>query len=261
MLIIVDKRLPEEAKESLESACLTDDEGGRQGGGRREAESVSRQGNIQKNPVIIEFETDSLVYPSVSGHPDIFFCQTPGRLVVSSNLPEHYKDLLRREGVDFITGHHAAGNRFPESVHYNAAINNHYLVHKLEYTDPVILESCHYLKKISVSQGYTRCSLAWLKNDHFVTSDAGIYKALREHGLSGLLVSPEGILLPGVRNGLIGGTISVLDNLVLITGSLSTYPEGNRLREYLLSLGHEILELYDGPLFDVGGILIMKSEK
>jgi hypothetical protein len=204
-------------------------------------------------------ETEGIVYPAISGHPDIFFCQTPDKLVVSPSLPEKYKEILAHEGVDFVTGNLASSIQHPGSIHYNAAINDHYLVHRLEFTDAVILENCHYLKKINVNQGYTRCNLAWLKDDHFVTSDPGIYKTLREHGLSGIFVEPDGILLPGFPNGFIGGCIGVYGNTVFFTGSLSHFPEGERLRNYFISLHYEIIELYDGPLIDGGGILFLDT--
>jgi hypothetical protein len=170
-----------------------------------------------------------------------------------------YKEILINSSVDFITGTLATGPLHPATVHYNTAINNHYLVHRLEYTDPVILEHTHYLKKVNVSQGYTRCNMAWLKNDHYVTSDKGIDKELHNKGLEGLCVDPAGILLPGFPNGFIGGTIGTLGTTIFLTGSLSCFPQGEILRKYLESLDYEITELYDGPLIDGGGILMWGS--
>ncbi len=54
MLIIVDKKIPWEAKDKL---------------------SVSG--------TVLELETEGIVYPAISGHPDIFFCKTPQMLVIS----------------------------------------------------------------------------------------------------------------------------------------------------------------------------------
>ena len=246
MLIIVDKRLPVDAKNKLKTVV---------------GASVIVGAGRGPAPTVIEFETNGIVYPAISGHPDIFFCKTPDTLIVSPNLPVKYLEILSTAGVGFVIGNQASGIRHPASVHYNAAVNNHYLVHRIEYTDPVILENCHYLKKINVSQGYTRCNMAWLKDDHYVTSDIGIHRTLQEKGLDGLFVSPEGILLPGFPYGFIGGTIGVYESIIFFTGSLSHFPEGEKLRNYLVSLDYEITELYDGPLVDGGGILLMKNEE
>jgi hypothetical protein len=249
MLIIIDKRLPESVKESLQSAV------------RRRKTEDGRRIVSPEEVNFLELETDGIVYPAISGHPDIFFCQTPDKLVVSPSLPVKYLKILSATGVGYVFGKQASGIRHPASVYYNAAINDHYLVHRLEYTDPVILENCHYLKKINISQGYTRCNMAWLKEDHYVTSDEGIHKTLGEHGLTGISVSPQGILLPGFQIGFIGGCIGVMGNRIFFTGSLCHFPEGEKLRSYMVSLDYEIIELYDGPLIDGGSILTVNNEQ
>jgi hypothetical protein len=228
MLIIVDRKIPREAKEKL-SASGT----------------------------LLELETEGIVYPAVSGHPDIFFCKTPQTLVVSPSLPEKYSILLNEHGIPFVTGNQASGIKHPASVCYNAAVNDRYLVHRLEYTDPVILQNCHTLKKIPVKQAYTRCSLLLLKDHHYITSDRGIHRNLQRSGLKGIFVSPAAITLPGFPNGLIGGTMAVMNRFVYVIGNFSHYPEGNAVREFFKDLDYSVIELYDGPLCDGGGILFL----
>jgi hypothetical protein len=226
MLIILDKKVPAEAKEMLAASGT-----------------------------ILELETEGIVYPAISGHPDIFICQIPQTLIISPSLPEKYLKVIEDHKIQFIRGNQASSIQHPASVHYNAAVSAHYLVHRLEYTDPAILENCHMLKKILVKQGYTRCNLVILKGDHYITSDKGIHRNLQRSGLTGIFVSPEGILLPGFPNGFIGGTMGVHNDTVYIIGSLSKYPEGSTVRKFLEDLEYRIVELYDGPLVDGGGIL------
>jgi hypothetical protein len=263
MLIILDKKLPEEAKEKL-SASGT----------------------------LLELETEAIVYPAISGHPDIFICQTPQTLIISPSLPEKYLQIIKEHQIQFIPGnptpnpsslipvstssttgsfpepiegsightassiqHPVSSIQYPASIRYNAAVSDNYLVHRLEFTDPSILENCHTRKKISVRQGYTRCNLLLLKGDHYITSDPGIHKSLILAGLDGIFVSPDGILLPGFANGFIGGTMGILRDSVYITGSLSHYPEGKGVRVFLERLNYRIVELYEGPLIDGGSLL------
>ena len=228
MLIIVDKKIPREAKEKLSAA-----------------------GNI------LELETEGIVYPAISGHPDIFFCKTPQVLVISPSLPDKYLHKIQEQKLQFILGNQASSIQHPESARYNAAINDRYLVHRLEYTDPVILQNCHPLKKIPVKQAYTRCNLLLLRDDHYITSDRGIHKNLQRSGLEGIFVSPEGILLPGFPNGFIGGAMGLLNDTIFIIGSLAYFPEGGAVRKFLEDLQYKIVELYDGPFFDGGGILFL----
>jgi hypothetical protein len=242
MLIIIDKKIPAGAKE-----------------------------NLSATGALLELETEGIVYPAISGHPDIFFCKTPQSLIVSPSLPEKYIKSLRDNQVQFIPGHPAssipacpAGRQHPclsgrqaASVYYNASVNDRYLVHRLEFTDPVILQNCHTLKKIPVKQAYTRCNLLLLKDDHYITSDAGIHKNLQRSGLDGIFVSPAGIILPGFPNGFIGGAMGLFDETVFITGSLAHFDEGAAIKKFLEELEYTIVELYEGPLFDGGGILFL----
>jgi len=226
MLVIVDKKIPGEAKEKL-----------------------------MAYGTLIELETEGIVSPAISGHPDIFFCKTPQMLVISPSLPDKYLQRIKEQQLQYIVGNQASSIKHPASVHYNVAVNDHYLVHRLEFTDPVILQNCHTLKKIPVKQAYTRCNLLLLKDDHYITSDRGIHKNLQRSGLEGIFVSPEGILLPGFPNGFIGGAMGLLNDSVFIIGSLAHFVEGKVVRKFLGDHEYSIVELYQGPLIDGGGIL------
>lgn len=233
MLIIIDRNLPKEAKEKL-----------------------AAYGQV------VEFSTEGFTHPSVSGHPDIFFFKTPQVLVIAPNLPEAYFRILDQHLIRYKIGNLRVGTNGENKkihhsafIHYTAAVNDEYLVHTLQYTEPVILQNCHYLKKIPVKQGYTRCNLLLLGKKHYLTSDTGIDETLKRHGLEGFFVSPEGIVLPGFQNGFIGGAIGIYGEKVFITGSLQRYPQGQTIKNYLEALNYEIVELYDGPLMDAGSIL------
>lgn len=228
MLIIVDMKIPSEAK-----------------------------ANLAAYGSLLELETEGIVYPAISGHPDIFFCQTSETLIISPSLPKKNLNKILELNIPCVLGNKACSIQHPGSVHYNAVVNDSYLVHRLEYTDPIILQNCHTLKKIPVKQSYTRCNMVLLKEDHYITSDIGISRNLQRSGLVGIFVSPEGILLPGFPNGFIGGAMGVINDKVFITGSLSHFHEGMTVKKFLEDLNYEVIELYQGPLFDGGGILFM----
>ncbi len=110
---------------------------------------------------------------------------------------------------------------------------------------------------IHLNQGYSRCNLLPLKNNHFITSDEGIKRVLQNYNLNVLQVSPEDIQLPGFKHGFFGGTCGVLGNSIFILGSLKNYKDGGKVETYLHSLNYEIIELFDGPLYDGGSILFL----
>jgi hypothetical protein len=114
---------------------------------------------------------------------------------------------------------------------------------------------------VHVDQGYCRCNLLPLKNDHFITSDEGIYKVLKRHTDHILKVTTNGIILEGHKHGFFGGCCGVFEDKVFLIGSLKHYEDGGKVEDFLKNLGYEIVELYDGPLFDGGGIIPFGSSK
>ncbi|MEI7810932.1 MAG: DUF6873 family GME fold protein [Ignavibacteria bacterium] len=228
MLILIDKKIPGKAKLSL-----------------------SRTGEI------IELETAGITYNAISGHPDIFFFQSISGLIMAPGLPEKYFEFLDKKGIRFIKGSSAVGAKYPESAAYNAVRNENYLIHNLSATNSSILEDSVSLEKINVRQGYCRCNLIALKEDHFITSDEAIDRELRSRELKSLYISPGEIILPGFPHGFLGGACGVFENKFFLIGSLNSLSNGEELHRYLESLDYTIIELYNGQVFDGGSILFI----
>ncbi len=228
MLIIADHRLPEEAKS-----------------------------NLRKEGKLLEFETTGIVYESISGHPDIFMCQTSQQLILSPQTPGNIIESLKQHAVNFTFGEKTTGFYHPETTHYNAVATEEALIHNLKFTDEKILLKFDSSKRIHISQGYTRCNLLPLGKNHFITSDEGIYKILKSR-FNILYVSPKGILLENYEHGFIGGAAGISGDKIYFAGSLNHFPEGKKVAEFLHDLGFEIVELYDGPLVDGGGIFFLQ---
>ena len=207
--------------------------------------------------LFIPFYTRRLVYEAISGHPDIFFCSGPHQQVVAPNLPEKYLRFLKENAIAFRTGNLPAEKQYPHTARYNAVITDKFIIHNPKITDRRIQETFPEKKFIAVKQGYVRCNLLHLKDDIFITSDPGIDKTLKNEGLRSQYFPPEGIILPGFSHGFIGGSLSLYNNNVLINGSLSYYSKGKRLKQLILETGFRPVELYDGPLFDGGGLLFL----
>ncbi len=227
-LIIIDKKMPFEAKSKLLD-----------------------YGDV------LDFETAGITYPAISGHPDIFFCQAPAGLVVTRGLPDHYYEVFRQKGLNFVKGELKPGNKYPETAYYNAVITDNLLIHNLKVTDSAILGACSDLDHIHVNQAYTRCNLLAL-NQMFVTSDKGIHHTLVSKGLDCRYFSPDGIQLHGFRHGFLGGACGIFEDKVFVCGSLKYFSQGKEFKQIVDRAGYKLVELYDGPLVDVGSIMICK---
>jgi hypothetical protein len=233
----------------------------------------------------MELATEGITYPSISGHPDIFFCQLPDKLIVAPNLPKKYFDQLNNHRIDYITGDLPVGPEYPASARYNAVATSKFFIHNFRHTDPLITREMKDLIPVHVDQGYCRCNLLPLKDDHFITSDQGIYKfqipsaswrtkfqenfkfkkpTLIQHSTFNppaggqhstfLWVNPKDITLDGFPHGFFGGCCGVWEEKVFINGSLNCYKDGEKVRNLLSNLNYKIIELNIGPLVDIGSI-------
>jgi hypothetical protein len=204
---------------------------------------------------LLLIQTKGITYPAVAGHPDIFLCQVDDVLVMAPNAPKAFKAQLTKRILHWREGYEDVGYKYPETARYNCVVTDDFLIGNTELIDKKILELSSGKVIIYTKQGYTRCNLLPLEDNRFITSDKGIEKVLVEKGLEVLYANPEGIQLPGFDHGFIGGCCGISGNKVFIIGSLNHYPEGIKMREFLA--GYEIIELYDGLLYDAGGLFFI----
>ncbi len=232
MIAIVDKRIPLDAKIEL-----------------------------KKRFTLFELESRDIVYPAISGHPDIFMHLAEETLVIAPNATLDLISFLNTNSIPFIFGEMNLGYSHPETSYYNAISTSQSLLHNIKYTDAAIKNNSSGKKIINVRQSYTRCNVIPLQNEVYITSDKGIYTTLKEFNISTYLFSPKSILLEGFQYGFIGGCAGVIGKEIYFIGNLDYYLEGERLRKVIKELDYRIIELYDGPLFDGGGILFVESHK
>lgn len=203
---------------------------------------------------LLTLATRHHTYESISGHPDVFFCQMPDKLVCAPNAPEDIFAELIKAGIRTEKGKHPVSSQYPGSAAYNAFTNDAFFVHNTRYSDPLLLTHSSTLQTIHVNQGYTRCNLAEA-GGLFMTSDKGIEKVLKQNGLDVFFIDPDPIRLPGEQHGFFGGCTGNWHQVLFLTGSCSHFQEGDDLKAELNRRGIKIIELYDGPLFDAGSIL------
>jgi Family of unknown function (DUF6873) len=226
MAIIIDRKIPQIAKQRL-----------------------STFGDL------IELQTTNIVYPSISGHPDVFFCLIKDKLIIAPNLPKIYFDDLKNNGIDFLVGEKKLGLKYPETAIYNAVFSEGKIIHNFRYTDSKITDYANGADLIHINQGYARCNLIPLMNGCFITSDLGIKRTLSRYKMEVFFISPEEILLPGHKNGFIGGCCGTYKNKFFVIGQLDKITGGDKMKAFIKNCGFELIELYDGQLFDGGGIL------
>jgi hypothetical protein len=210
---------------------------------------------LREEFTVVDFRSKDLVYESISGHPDVFMHQINNKLIVSTNLPKKYFNWLKDNDINYRVGRNKLGKKYPDTAYYNVASGDGIFIHKEKVTDPNLLEELADYRFIHTNQAYSRCNTLILDSKNIITSDAGLHKTMPET----LLVNPRGILLPGFINGFFGGCCGIYQKKVYITGALKHHKQGEEIKEFIEKAGFEIVELYDGPLFDGGGIFFVES--
>lgn len=227
MLIIVDKKAPAPAREKL----------------------------LQLGTVV-EFATQKICYQAISGHPDIFFFQAPEGLVIAPNTPEIYKQILRNHDVPFTEGDKPVGEKYPETAYYNALYTSFGIIHNRNVVDRKVRQMHPSL--IHCKQAYVRCN-ALEVGSVVITSDKGVEKTLQSKGVNTLYVDSENIVLEGFTHGFWAGCCGISQKKLYICGSIHNMDSAPRLKDLLDQQGYEIIELYQGPLIDIGGILFVDT--
>ena len=230
MLAIIDARSSKEAKENLSK--YVDD--------------------------ILFFETNGITYNSISGHPDIFIFQEKNKLAIAPNAPEQLFNFLKKHKINFQIGKRGIDETYNNSVKYNCVVSDNFLLHKIGFTEDLILKNNTDKTFINLPQAYTRCSILHLKDDIFITSDLGIKKVLDNNKIRNFFFSPENIQIVDHKNGFFGGTCGVFDNKIFFNGNIDKHKDGAVLSNFLEELNFEIFCLHNDYLYDGGGIFFIK---
>jgi hypothetical protein len=214
---------------------------------------------LEKLGQVILFMTKGVTYPAIAGHPDIFFCMTDMELIASRAVPENVLRQLEDAGVELVLSAGIPQTSYPGSALFNAVVTDRYLIHRTDITDISIKNRCLEKQHIHVNQAYTRCNLLIPDERLYITSDAGILKALEQAGIHTLYINPETILLAGFRHGFFGGCCGIWRDKLLVHGSIKDLQGRKEILNMLEKIHIEVIELVDGPLTDIGSILTVPS--
>lgn len=198
----------------------------------------------------------------ISSHPDLVITIFDNTLVIDENAhPSIFRQLDALE-IPYITGRADLGPVYPKDVSYNAVVTKDYLIHNLAFTNPLLLKYSEAMnkKRISVKQGYTKCSTVVVDHDTFITSDQGIYQAVKDHGKV-LLVQPGHVHLEGYDFGFLGGTSGIIEDTLVFHGDLSKHPDFPIIKAFVETAQKKLLYYKDFPLTDIGSILVYEYKE
>lgn len=108
---------------------------------------------------------------------------------------------------------------------------------------------------ISVNQGYTKCSVAVVRENAIITDDVSIYNSCHDL-MDVLLIKYDNIILDGYDYGFIGGASGkIAPDKLAFFGDVSTHTNGNEIKSFCNKHNVECISLFKGKLRDYGGII------
>lgn len=223
--------------------------------------TLNNEYNIETFKVIPNLDLD----PAIASHADCLFIQLKHSTIIidktNYNRLVNYltsKTVNSIKNYTFIELDSTVKSPYPDDVKLNAKIIGDKIICN---TSTIAHEVIDYAKKhgyltIHTNQGYTACSSVIINNNALITDDESIYISSVNNGIDTLLINKGSVKLDGYDYGFIGGTCGMIDkNLLAFTGKLNSHTDYKRIEAFLNKYNVNFVELTNGPLIDIGGII------
>ncbi len=207
----------------------------------------------------IAIPKNSLIDDRIAYHTDLsLFIQGDTAYCSESILSDSYiVNFLTEQGFNVKQCNSKQGPVYPADVNLCALSLGEVLIYNPNTIDSIINQNA-FTERISVNQGYCRCSALGFGNNSIITADKGIGSACKAAGISTLIISDKGIELPGFSYGFIGGA-SIVDNdrkMIFYTGNINLHPDSHLIISFIKAKGFEIISMCDEIAEDIGGGII-----
>ena len=189
-------------------------------------------------------------------HADMLFykLKTGGLLASKSTYLVHKLDTF----VEFLYSQKEPEEGYPNDCIFNCFTSSSHLICGPNPCEEIIEDALKVgLQVLKVRQGYCACSTVCLGNDAFISSDAGIVKALKATGHDVLYVTNDGIKLTGYNNGFIGGCALCINDAVMFTGAIENHKDYNNIKAFVSNYKKTLISLSNSNLYDFGGFIVL----
>ena len=202
---------------------------------------------------------------SISRHADCALVQIDDSLFIGDltnyNNIVNYLTIKKGEYINsfsMIPIKKEVNSPYPGDVKLNIKVIDDRIICNSRFISAEINEYTHekHIEHINVKQGYSACSCVVLNNKALITDDESICLSSVTNGIDTLLINKGSVKLNGYNYGFIGGTCGMIDNnLIVFTGNLETHTDCDKIISFLNKHNVKYIELSDGPLVDIGGII------
>lgn len=193
----------------------------------------------------------------VASHADMLFCIIGKNIFCYGDYYDQNKERFKEiQNYNIIKVGKKCLPKYPHDVGLNVLVMGKSIFCSIKSVAVEILDfaKLNGYSVINVKQGYSSCSVLVLDENHAVTADKSMAKAIKSDGKDVLEINAGNITLEGYNYGFIGGASGVCGRKVYFFGSVHSHPDGEKIIKYLSSNGFEAVTVFDEELRDVGGI-------
>lgn len=199
---------------------------------------------------------------SVSTHPDMQFLYLgDGKAITWDLFYDYYNTILKNTGIEIIKTKQDFTHKYPGNTALNCVICGNSIIHNFKFTNKVVLNEYANLRKINVSQSYSKCSIAVVGDNSIITEDPVIYKIALQNRFEACHLGRGDITLKGYNYGFIGGASGLIDkNKMAFTGDMKLHKSFKIIEDFLNRHNIKMEFLSKERPADTGSIIPLTEE-
>ncbi len=198
---------------------------------------------------------------SVSSHADMAAVHLGGESIVADKNQSGLSEKLTDLGMNVICSENSPTGDYPNDIGLNFAFVGERILGNFNYADKALLKRIEKYEKLSVKQGYCKCSVLVVNQNAIITDDEGISNKAVANGIESLLVAKGDISLDGHPYGFIGGASGkISSDTVIFFGNIEKHRDFQKINTFLSEHGCAYECTDDGSLRDIGGIIPLCEE-
>ncbi len=199
----------------------------------------------------------------ISSHPDCAFVQLNCNTAVAPiglckdivnylTIEEKENNLRLYECSESIV------SPYPGDIRLNIRVISDMIFCNAKYVDSTVQDFAYKYnyRLIHCNQGYVACSTVLLNNNALITDDETIHCSAKKNAIDSILINKGSVKLKGRNYGFIGGTCGMIGkDLLAFTGKIDTHSDAELIKSFFNKYNIDYVELSNGPLIDIGGII------
>lgn len=215
----------------------------------------------RKGIKVIKNAANLSIDTAVSTHADMACVHLGGNRIITDKKQFSLACELSNIGMNVLHSKNSVSGGYPYDIGLNFAFVGNSVFGNFTYADNTLLDETENSERISVKQGYCKCSVLVVGDNAVITDDEGIHRKAAENGTESLLVTKGDISLDGHPYGFIGGASGKISrDTVLFFGNIEKHRDFNRIVEFLSEHGCKYECTDKDDLRDIGGFIPFQEE-